>query len=220
MRKYALMMLLALLMVGCRSSKNSESASKDDIEKVTGKEATPVADAISAKLKLKMEMDDKSISCGGTYRLLRDDVVQINLTYTVVLVNVNVGTLEITRDSILILDRMNKRYCRASFQEMYQLRSAGIDFGVLQSFFWGDAKLGSNAYVDCKYNSWAQLTNRQVPEDVTLTFDMPNGSEAKANFVLSKIQETDDWTHRTEIPSNYDSVPFKTVVNALQKLAQ
>ena len=80
-----------------KSDKSDKSEKSDKKNKKEQSQATN-AKAVSAKMSLTLAAGSKQITCGGTYRLLRDDVIQFNLTYGVLFVSMNVGTLEITRD--------------------------------------------------------------------------------------------------------------------------
>ena len=129
-----------LLLCGCRSSRR---AATNDGEtgasilyppspgsRTTPSVKTPEAnnvqiDALTAKMNLVLEAGGKRVNVGGTYRLKRNDVIQMNLTYTMIF-TISVGTLELTRDYILLLDRINKRYCKVSYRYRLRLSPAGI----------------------------------------------------------------------------------------------
>ena len=80
----------------------TSSSKKSKVEEVvtTPSYATNV-EAMTAKMNLKLESRGKSFSVGGTYRLKRNEVIQINLTYTMI-ITINLGTLELTPDYILV----------------------------------------------------------------------------------------------------------------------
>ena len=131
-----LMALGAILLSGCRSSRhaqrtdastsateqvypgdtqgNKKSSDKKEADKQKDKDTrkTPKAtgvNAVTAKLNMTLESGGKHVNVGGTYRLKRDEVIQLNLTYTMIF-TVNVGTLELTPDYLLVVDRLNKRF--------------------------------------------------------------------------------------------------------------
>ncbi len=198
-------------------TKSSSSATKKSSS--TQKRSTNV-NAVSSKMNLKLEGGGKKVTCSGTYRLKRDDVIQINLVYTVLIVPLNVGTLELTRDSILLVDRMNKRYCRAAYSDVPELKKAGVDFDYMQRVFWGDDEKLKNEFVDCVYSDWTKLGSGKFPCGLAFTLKKAGSSGYKATFNLTKVQETSDWEPRTEIPSRYKAVPLKTVLNAIMSVAK
>ncbi len=222
---YKLLLLLTFVVAleGCRSSRH---ATKEKEENVSGTVVSGLGEkitnvpGITSKLKLRLEAAGKGINCGGSCRLLRDDVVQIDITYSVFIVTVNVGTLELTKDYILLLDKMNKRYCRATYNEIPQLKAAGVDFNYLQNIFWGKAENKNNAYVNWAYVNWMQLSDGKLPQEMELTLKGDNASSFKATFELNKVQESTNWSNRTEIPSDYEQVSLSTVMNAIMKVAQ
>lgn len=204
-----------------KSEKSGKSDKSDKSDKKGKKEQTRVtnAKAVSAKMSLTLSAGSKQVSCGGTYRLLRDDVIQFNLTYTVLIVPVNVGTLEITRDGILFVDRLNKRYCRVSYTEVPQLVAAGVDFDFLQSIFWGEATESPTKDLQWSYGNWQPLADGQFPGIITFTGKMKS-TTYKANFNLSSIREQTGWETRTDVSSRYTAVPFTTILNALMSVAK
>ncbi|MCD7720997.1 MAG: DUF4292 domain-containing protein [Prevotellaceae bacterium] len=222
MRRYkSLIYVLAftLALAGCRSSHNATQGGATGQSSLVNGRNTSV-NSLTAKMKLSLEAGGKSISLGGTYRLLRDDVVQINLTYSVLIVSMNVGTMELTKDSILIIDRMEKRYCRVAYKQIAPLREAGVDFDYLQRVFWGDAADVTNKYVSWSYGSWLPLSDGQFPQELSLTLKDNNSKQYKATFTLSKVQETSDWDTRTSIPSGYEEVTGETVMKAIMSVAK
>ncbi len=222
---YRILLLLTLVVAleGCRSSRH---ATKEKVEEVAGTmvtgQAGNVADAqgVTAKLKLRLDVGGKGVNCGGSCRLLRNDVVQVDITYSVLFVTINVGTLELTKDYILLLDKMNNRYCRATYNEIPELKAAGIDFDYLQGIFWGETEGKKNAYVDWTYGNWTQLGNSKFPQEMTLTMNGKNASTLKATFEFSKLQESTDWKSRTQIPSDYEQVSLSSVTNAIMKVVK
>ncbi len=222
---YRILLLLTLVVAleGCRSSRH---AAKEKVEEVAGTVVTEQtenvasAQGVTAKLKLRLDTGGKGVNCGGSCRLLRDDVVQVDITYSVLFVTLNVGTLELTKDYILLLDKMNNRYCRATYDEIPEMKAAGVDFDYLQGIFWGEAEGKKNAYVEWTYGKWTQLSSGKFPQEMTLTLNAKNASALKATFEFSKIQESTDWKSRTQIPSDYEQVSLSSVTNAITKVVK
>lgn len=89
---------------------------------------------LTAKLKVNLQGMGKEISVNGNLRMKRDDVVQITLSF----LGIEVGRLEFTPQDVLIVDRMNKQYVRASYNEVGFLKTAELDFYSMQSLFWNE----------------------------------------------------------------------------------
>lgn len=232
--RFATIALLALLLLaGCRSSRRAAKeqptiptlTSQDTLSTTRpGKEKREVRNssvkALTAKMNLKLQAGNKSVNCTGTYRLKRDEVVQLNLVYTVLVLPVNVGSLELTPDSILLVDRINKRYCRVAYSQVPELKKEGIDFRYLQRVFWGDDEKVKSNVVSCLYNNWISLSDGKFPQHIDFTLKGSSAGKYKATFVLSKIQETEKWETHVDVPVKYKAVSLKTVMNAIMSVAK
>ena len=197
-------------------NKKAKKEAKEDKKKEKSGITHTDAKALTAKMNLKLESGKKKINVGGTYRLKRDKVVQINLVYTMI-ISINVGTMELTPDYILILDRMNKRYCKLSYSDVPSMAEAGIDFQYLQSVFWGEAGASPTKVLEWTFDNWKDLGNGQFPARITYAAKAKSASY-KATFDLSNLKESDDWTTYTEIPSRYQEVTLDSAMKAMMNL--
>lgn len=91
---------------------------------------------LTANLGVTLKFGSKEISCDGKLRMKRDDVVQLSLTLP--LLGTEVGRLECTPDEVLIVDRINRQYCRAKYSDVHFLADAGLDFYSLQAVLWNE----------------------------------------------------------------------------------
>ena len=174
--------------------------------------------ALTSKMNLTLETEGKKINVGGTYRLKRDEVVQISLTYTM-LITINVGTMELTPDYMLFIDRMNKRYCQISYTEIPALAEAGIDFNYLQRIFWGEAESSPTSALEWNYANWTSLGEGQFPGQIRFALKHGN-STYTANFDLSNLRENDEWETRTTVSSKYTQIPFNVAMNSILNLVK
>lgn len=147
MKNYIAILFAALVIVSCGSSKHLEGAQtagianektntidkKEYIEKV-------VANAVDeknivAKIDFSISVKDKDISVDGKLQMRRDQMIRITLSPFGLM---EVGRLEFAPDYVLLVDRMNKEYVRATYNDLEFLRSNGLDFYSLQSLFWNE----------------------------------------------------------------------------------
>ena len=63
---------------------------------------------------MDINLGQKDLSVNGTLRMKRNDVVQLSLTF----LGMEVGRMEFTPSDVLIIDRFNKQYVRASYDEV------------------------------------------------------------------------------------------------------
>ena len=198
------------------------SKKKKDKNKKNRKEETTVvarttAQGVTAKLNLSLSAGSKKINLGGTYRLKRDEVIQINLTYTM-LFTINVGTMELTPDYMLVVDRMNKRYCRVRYSEVPTLAQAGITFAYLQRVFWGEEPKSPTADLTWSYANWTDLAGGQFPGQIQFT-TRAKSDTYRATFNLSNLSESTDWETHTEVGSRYQAVSYESILKALMSVA-
>ena len=243
-----LLALDALVLSGCRSSRhaqrtdvtpgtteqvtpsdtptNKQSKDTKDSSKAKDakdKEAKKVAkatgvDALTAKLNMRLESGGKHVNVGGTYRLKRDEVIQLNLTYTMIF-TVNVGTLELTPDYLLVVDRLNKRYCRVTYDEVPSLAEAGVTFDKLQSVFWGEAEPSPTPILEWTYSDWQPLGKGEFPCQIVFTAKQKKTSY-KATINLSNLKESDKWEMHTDVSSKYTPISLDSVMKALMSVAK
>lgn len=92
------------------------------------------AEYITAKASVELQSGGKSFSLGGSLRMKRDDVIQLSMTF----LGMEVARIEFTPGDVLVVDRFNKQYVKATYSDASFLKSASLDFYVLQSMFWNE----------------------------------------------------------------------------------
>jgi len=92
---------------------------------------------LTAKLKVTIQMNGKSISTSGSLKMKKNDVIQISLVDPIVGI-AEVGRMEFTKEHVLVIDRFNKQYFDVPYEEVSFLRRANVDFNTLQSLFWNE----------------------------------------------------------------------------------
>ena len=133
---------------------------------------------ITSKVKVELQGMGKEMSVNGQLRMKRDDVIQLSLTF----LGMEVGRLEFTPQDVLVIDRMNKQYVRASYSEIGFLKAANLDFYSLQSLFWNELFIPGERKVD-KQASRFQLENKGAQCILSLT-DTP-----KLNYQFTTQQQ-------------------------------
>ncbi len=134
-------LVLVLLLAGCRSTKTATDGT-DGARRITTAETyvrkvtdtRSAAPALTARIKMALNMSGRDLSVNGSLKMKRDDVVQLSLTF----LGMEVGRLEFTKDSVLIIDRYNKQYVRSAYKEVDFLNRAGLDFTAVQALFWNE----------------------------------------------------------------------------------
>ncbi len=125
------------MLASCRSSKDATSTlpspkQEEYIKQVAQKDFTSAS--LTAKAEVELQINNKPITLNGSLRMMRNEVVQLSLTFF----GMEVARLEFTPKDVLIVDRTNKRYARASYEDVSFLRDAELDFNTLQAIFWNE----------------------------------------------------------------------------------
>ncbi len=118
----------------CGTSATSAETAADAAYKQKVIANAQTAPCITAHAKVTLTSGGKDLSCSGTLRMKRDDVIQLSLS----VLGFEVGRLECTQDGVLIVDRYNKQYVRAGYAQVSFLAQAGLDFHALQALFWDE----------------------------------------------------------------------------------
>ena len=131
---------------------------------------------IVSKIDFTINAMGKDISVGGKLYMRKDEVVRIQLTPFGLM---EVGRLEFTPDYVLLINRIDKEYVKATYSEIDFLKANGLDFYTLQSLFW---------------NELFQPAKKQLTDSDLSLFktDMNVQADRHINFVADKLDF--DWT--------------------------
>ena len=135
---YSLLVCLSvvLLTTGCKSSsavsKESPLSSAAYVKTLATKNVP--SQTFSAKTDVELSLKGKKVNVNGSLKMKRDALVQLSFTF----LGFEVGRMEFTPTEVLLVDRANKRYVRASYDEVEVLKQAGLDFSTLQALFWNE----------------------------------------------------------------------------------
>ena len=126
------LMALPLVISSCGSKKKVIDDSKT--QTIVTENAQTVK-FITSKVKFTVEYGAQNIALTGNLRMMRDSVIRLQL---MAFGFVEAGRLEFTKDYVLIMDRINKQYLKAPFNQIDFLRNSGINFYTLQALFWNE----------------------------------------------------------------------------------
>lgn len=146
MQKYIIIFVSILFMASCATQKKatdrndvSSSVSTEHVaiqklnyvRKVT--DNATYSQNIVSKIGLTIGAMGKKTSVEGKLQMRKNQVVRITLSPLGIM---EVGRLEFTPDYVLVVDRINKEYVKASYNDLDFLRDNGLDFYSLQALFW------------------------------------------------------------------------------------
>jgi len=115
MKRIVYLLLVVVVLAGCKSSKRL----------VTSETKAPVSSYLASKLQLTIpDKKGGSLSVGGTMRMKTHERVQISLLMPIL--RTEVARIEVTPEEVLLVDRMNRRFVRASKEEGYITQECGV----------------------------------------------------------------------------------------------
>lgn len=109
--------------------------------------------AMVANIDFNLKSGKKDITVDGKLSMKRGEVIRIQLTPMGLM---EVGRMEFTKDSVLIMDRIHKQYLKSSYDQVSFLKNNGIDFNALEALFWnqlflpGEKTLGKKQLANFK----------------------------------------------------------------------
>jgi len=90
---------------------------------------------LTSKVKFSVEVGQQKLTLTGNLKMKRDDVIRLQL---MAFGFVEAGRIELTKDYVLIMDRINKQYLKAPWMSVDFLRNSGMNFQTLQALFWNE----------------------------------------------------------------------------------
>lgn len=186
MRNVFYLLLVVMVLTGCKSTKNITSN-------------VPVAEPcyLSSKLQLTIPSgSDGSITTGGTMRMKGGERVQLSILMPIL--RTEIARLEITPDEVLLIDRMNKRYVRASRKELEDILPKDARFSKLEKLLLSASRPGGKAELSGKELGIPSLEKAKVR-----LYDF-----SSKEFVMTPA----------EVSDRYIQVPLEELLNMLTKL--
>jgi hypothetical protein len=132
---------LPLVLTACKSKKVVEppvmtQEMKDKADFISSLKANAqTAKFLTSKVKFSVEVGPQKITLTGNLKMKRDDVIRLQL---MAFGFVEAGRIELTKDYVLIMDRINKQYLKAPWMSVDFLRNSGMNFQTLQALFWNE----------------------------------------------------------------------------------
>lgn len=187
MKRIVYLLLVVVVLAGCKSSKRL----------VTSETKAPVSSYLASKLQLTIpDKKGGSLSIGGTMRMKTHERVQISLLMPIL--RTEVARIEVTPEEVLLVDRMNRRFVRASKEELKGILPKNAEFSRLEKILT-DASLPGGK---------TELTG----EDIGIS------SLEKAKVQLYEFSTKEFSMTPTELSSKYRQVPLEELIKMLVAL--
>lgn len=182
------LLLVLVILAGCKSSKHLSKTSEKKVEATS---------YLASRLQLTIpSKKGGSMTVGGTMKLKTHERVQFSLLMPIL--RTEVARIEVTPDEILLVDRMNKRFVRATKEELKSVLPKNVDFSRLEKM----------------------LTNASLPGGKTELTGKELGfpSLDKAKVQLYDFSDKEFSMNPTELTAKYRQVPLEVLVKMLVSL--
>lgn len=182
------LLLILVILAGCKSSKHLSKTSEKKVETTS---------YLASRLQLTIpSKKGGSMTVGGTMKLKTHERVQFSLLMPIL--RTEVARIEVTPDEILLVDRMNKRFVRATKEELKSVLPKNVDFSRLEKM----------------------LTNASLPGGKTELTGKELGfpSLDKAKVQLYDFSDKEFSMNPTELTAKYRQVPLEVLVKMLVSL--
>lgn len=175
MKRVYFYLLIVLMLVSCKSAKkigSSGSAFSPDTDYLeTVLYCAPSFRALTAKMKLDIQVDGQDISVNGNLRMKKDEVIQLSI---VPLLGIEVAKIDITPERILLLDRFNKQYVEVPIEELRTLMHTDLDFYSLQALFFNELFVPGKKKLDKELLRTFTLSKRDMQGETILQIQGAN----------------------------------------------
>jgi hypothetical protein len=187
MRRFVYLLLVVVILAGCKSSKRL----------ATSETKAPVSSYLASKLQLTIpNKKGGSVSVGGTMKMKTHERVQVSLLMPIL--RTEVARIEITPDEVLLVDRMNRRFVRATKEELKGMLPKNAEFSRLEKILM-DASLPGGK---------TELTGKDI--------GIPSLEKAKVQLYEFSTKEFS--MTPTELTAKYNQVPLEVLVKMLMAL--
>ena len=103
---------------------------------------------LAYKLQLTIPSKNGSMSVGGTMKMKSHERVQISLLMPII--RTEVARIEVTPSELLFVDRMNKRFVRATKSELKEILSKNVEFSQLEKLLTDASRPGGKTELSGK----------------------------------------------------------------------
>jgi len=166
---------------------------------------------VTSKVKFSVQVGAQNLTLTGNLKMKRDDCIRLQL---MAFGFVEAGRIELTPDYVLIMDRINKQYVKATYSSLDFLRNSGLNFYTMQALFWNELFIPGQS----KVTDEALLSKVKVNlsgTDGILSFDEGRmqyrwlTTRDQARIRMANIIYTDQFKGNSQL--NWDYEDFRSV---------
>ena len=182
--------IAAAILTACGSSKSiQQQPTNGNAGTITTPQQPTITQPKNVVAKLDINISDKSkgssMSVDGKLQMRYNEVVRLLITPYGIM---EAGRLEFTPDYVLLVNRINKEYVRARYDEVDFLKKNGITFSTIQENFWKEYK----------------------KEHITLNID-----KMALKIDVKKVTNDSNWDATTTVSDKFKQVSLAEVLGKL-----
>lgn len=125
--RWCVVLWIMILIASCAGIRRVESLSGIPFE------------TMSARFRLTMPLEGEKVTLKGNLKIKDGEMIQASVL--VPMIRSEAARIEITTDSVLIIDRVNKYYATGHVSELNRFFGTEVDYPMLQSIFTNDFSL-------------------------------------------------------------------------------
>ena len=163
---------------------------------------------ITSKVKFSVEVGPQKLTLTGNLKMKRDDVIRLQL---MAFGFVEAGRIELTKEYVLIMDRINKQYLKAPWMSIDFLRNSGLNFNTLQALFWNQLFMPNLARTEkLSADSLAYFTTIESGDDMIISLEEGKmdyswlANKQTALIQMANILYKDRFNGNTQLNWDYD----------------
>ena len=171
-------------------------------------ENAQAAKFITSKVKFSVEVGPQKLTLTGNLKMKRDDVIRLQL---MAFGFVEAGRIELTKEYVLIMDRINKQYLKAPWMSIDFLRNSGLNFNTLQALFWNQLFMPNLARTEkLSADSLAYFTTIESGDDMIISLEEGKmdyswlANKQTALIQMANILYKDRFNGNTQLNWDYD----------------
>ena len=121
------MLFILCCLAGCKTTRKAETSKFPESTRY-----------LSSKVRLTVPTKDAVFTVNGTMKLISGERMQ--LSFLMPIIRTEVARMEVTPEEILLVDRMGKRYVRATRKELKDVLPKKADFAHLEKILFNASK--------------------------------------------------------------------------------
>ena len=190
--------LSLLILAGCRSSKQTGTSTETETRRSDKEIFTLVEEqafrfkTLTARLNVDLNLPGNQMSSRVDFKMLRDSAFQLSVQP---FLGIEIFRIEIGRDSIKVLDRMNKRYVAENYAALKGQTPIEFNFYNLQALFTnrlfvpGEQEISPKHYKRFDYVQQEQGTKTEMRVEDLMKLLYTFTADGEGKLLSTRIDE-------------------------------